>query len=146
MGLEFQSSYYWIKTFHIVFMVAWMAGLLYVPRLFVYHKENYNENNISGIFKIMEKRLYFYIASPSMIIVWITGLLLGNTLGFENWLIIKIGLVILLTFYHIFIGYHLKKFRLHNQKRSAKYFRLINEIPFLLLFLIVFFVIFKPFY
>ena len=146
MGLEFQSPYYWIKTIHIVFMVAWMAGLLYLPRLFVYHKENYNEKKTSEVFKVMEKRLYFYIAYPSLIIVWITGLLLGHSLGFDKWLLLKIALVILLTFYHLYIGYHLNRFKLNNQKKSAKYFRLINEIPFLLLFLIVLLVIFKPFY
>ena len=74
MGLEFYSSYNWIKTFHIIFMVAWMAGLLYVPRLFVYHKENYENYEMSKVFKVMEKRLYFYIATPSLFIVWLTGL------------------------------------------------------------------------
>tara|TARA_B100001250_G_scaffold399539_1_gene409039 strand:- start:331 stop:771 length:441 start_codon:yes stop_codon:yes gene_type:complete len=145
MGLEFQSLYYWIKTIHIVFMVAWMAGLLYVPRLFVYHKENYEIDVITNIFKVMEKRLYFYIATPSLVIVWITGLILGSRLGFDNWLLIKIGLVILMTFYHGFIGYHLNKFNINSQIKTAKYFRLINEIPFLLLLLIVILVVFKPY-
>ena len=146
MGLEFYSSYNWIKTFHIIFMVAWMAGLLYVPRLFVYHKENYENYKMSKVFKVMEKRLYFYIATPSLFIVWLTGLLMGNLIGFDIWLIIKIGFVILLSLYHIYIGLHLNRFKNNQQERTAKFFRLINEIPFVLLLLIVILVVFKPFY
>ncbi|GIQ98363.1 MAG: membrane protein [Candidatus Neomarinimicrobiota bacterium] len=146
MGLEFYSSYNWIKTFHIIFMVAWMAGLLYVPRLFVYHKENYENHEMSKVFKVMEKRLYFYIATPSLFIVWLTGLLMGNLIGFDIWLIIKIGFVILLSLYHVYIGLHLNRFKNNQQERTAKFFRLINEIPFVLLLLIVILVVFKPFY
>ena len=127
-------------------MVAWMAGLLYVPRLFVYHKENYENYKMSKVFKVMEKRLYFYIATPSLFIVWLTGLLMGNLIGFDIWLIIKIGFVILLSLYHIYIGLHLNRFKNNQQERTAKFFRLINEIPFVLLLLIVILVVFKPFY
>ena len=127
-------------------MVAWMAGLLYVPRLFVYHKENYKNYEMSKVFKVMEKRLYFYIATPSLFIVWLTGLLMANLIGFDSWLIIKIGFVILLSLYHIYIGLHLHRFKNNQQDRTAKFFRLINEIPFLLLLLIVILVVFKPFY
>ena len=116
-------------------MVAWMAGLLYVPRLFVYHKENYENYEMSKVFKVMEKRLYFYIATPSLFIVWLTGLLMGNLIGFDIWLIIKIGLVILLSLYHVYIGLHLNRFKNNQQERTAKFFRLINEIPFILLLL-----------
>ncbi len=146
MGVEFQNLYNWIKTFHIIFMVAWMAGLLYLPRLFIYHKENDRNKSIKNVFKVMEKRLYFYITTPSLIVVWMTGLYLGYVLGFDNWLIIKIGLVILMTMYHFYIGYHLNKFKRDQQLNSAKFFRQINEIPFVILFLIVILVIFKPFY
>jgi len=127
-------------------MVAWMAGLLYVPRLFVYHKENYENHEMSKVFKVMEKRLYFYIATPSLFIVWLTGLLMGNLIGFDIWLIIKIGFVILLSLYHVYIGLHLNRFKNNQQERTAKFFRLINEIPFVLLLLIVILVVFKPFY
>ena len=127
-------------------MVAWMAGLLYVPRLFVYHKENYGNYEMSKVFKVMEKRLYFYIATPSLFIVWLTGLLMGNLIGFDIWLIIKIGFVILLSLYHVYIGLHLNRFKNNQQERTAKFFRLINEIPFVLLLLIVIMVVFKPFY
>ena len=94
----------------------------------------------------MEKRLYFYIATPSLFIVWLTGLLMGNLIGFDIWLIIKIGFVILLSLYHIYIGLHLNRFKNNQQERTAKFFRLINEIPFVLLLLIVILVVFKPFY
>ena len=146
MGVEFQSLYNWVKTFHIVFMVAWMAGLLYVPRLFVYHKENYENNSIKQVFKVMEKRLFYFIATPSMLIVWLSGLYLGSVLGFDLWLLIKIGLVFLMTLFHIFIGIHLNRFKIEKQIKSAKFFRLINEIPFLLLLIIVVLVTFKPYY
>ena len=146
MGLEFYSTYNWIKIIHISFMVAWMAGLLYLPRIFVYHKENEKENKAVDIFKIMEHKLYHYIMYPSMIIVWVSGLYLGYVLGFDTWLIVKIGFVILLTAYHILLGYYLNQFKLDRQKLSSRFFRLINEIPFVILFIILILVIMKPFY
>jgi len=127
-------------------MVAWMAGLLYVPRLFVYHRENYENNSIKQVFKVMEKRLFYYIATPSMVIVWLSGLYLGSILGFDLWLLLKIGLVFFMTLFHIFIGIHLNRFKIDKQIKSAKFFRLINEIPFLLLLLIVILVTFKPYF
>ena len=146
MGLEFYSTYNWIKIIHISFMVAWMAGLLYLPRIFVYHKENEKENKAVDIFKIMEHKLYHYIMYPSMIIVWVSGLYLGHVLGFDTWLIVKIGFVILLTVYHILLGYYLNQFKLDRQELSSRFFRLINEIPFVILFIILILVIMKPFY
>ena len=144
MGLEFYSTYHWVKILHISFMVAWMAGLLYLPRLFVYHKENEDEVKITAVFKIMEYRLYYYIMNPALVLVWFSGLYLGYILGFDTWLIVKIGLVLILTAYHIFLGIHLKEFKKNSQKRSSKYFRIINEVPTILLIFIVFVVIFKP--
>ena len=146
MGIEFYSTYNWIKIIHISFMVAWMAGLLYLPRIFVYHKENEKENKAVDIFKIMEHKLYHYIMYPSMIIVWVSGLYLGHVLGFDTWLIVKIGFVILLTAYHILLGYYLNQFKLDRQELSSRFFRLINEIPFVILFIILILVIMKPFY
>ena len=127
-------------------MVAWMAGLLYLPRIFVYHKENEKEYKAVDIFKIMEHKLYHYIMYPSMIIVWVSGLYLGHVLGFDTWLIVKIGIVILLTAYHILLGYYLNQFKLDRQELSSRFFRLINEIPFVILFIILILVIMKPFY
>ena len=146
MGLEFYSIYNWVKILHISFVVAWMAGLLYLPRLFVYHKENENENKTVAIFKVMEKRLYFYIMNPAAILVWFSGIYLGHVLGFDTWLIVKIGVVLIMTAYHILLGIHLNDFKLDKQIRTSRYFRIINEIPFFLLFIILIMVIMKPFY
>ena len=146
MGLEFYSIYNWVKILHISFVVAWMAGLLYLPRLFVYHKENENENKTVAIFKVMEKRLYFYIMNPAAVLVWFSGIYLGHVLGFDTWLIVKIGVVIVMTAYHILLGIHLNDFKLDKQIRTSRYFRIINEVPFFLLFIILIMVIMKPFY
>ena len=146
MGLEFYSIYNWVKILHISFVVAWMAGLLYLPRLFVYHKENENENKTVAIFKVMEKRLYFYIMNPAAVLVWFSGVYLGHVLGFDTWLIVKIGVVLIMTAYHILLGVHLKDFNLDKQVRTSRYFRIINEVPFFLLFIILIMVIMKPFY
>ena len=146
MGLEFYSIYNWVKILHISFVVAWMAGLLYLPRLFVYHKENENENKTVAIFKVMEKRLYFYIMNPAAVLVWFSGIYLGHVLGFDTWLIAKIGLVLIMTAYHILLGIHLNDFKLDKQIRTSRYFRIINEVPFFLLFIILIMVIMKPFY
>ena len=146
MGLEFYSIYNWVKILHISFVVAWMAGLLYLPRLFVYHKENENENKTVAIFKVMEKRLYFYIMNPAAVLVWFSGIYLGHVLGFDTWLIVKIGVVLIMTAYHILLGIYLNDFNLDKQIRTSRYFRIINEIPFFLLFIILVMVIMKPFY
>ena len=146
MGLEFYSIYNWVKILHISFVVAWMAGLLYLPRLFVYHKENENEHKTAAIFKVMEKRLYFYIMNPAAVLVWFSGIYLGHVLGFDTWLIVKIGVVLIMTAYHILLGIHLNDFKLDKQIRTSRYFRIINEIPFFLLFIILIMVIMKPFY
>ena len=146
MGLEFYSIYNWVKILHISFVVAWMAGLLYLPRLFVYHKENENENKTVAIFKVMEKRLYFYIMNPAAVLVWFSGIYLGHVLGFDTWLIVKIGIVLIMTAYHILLGIHLNEFKLNKQIRTSRYFRIINEIPFFLLFIILIMVVMKPFY
>ena len=146
MGLEFYNIYNWVKILHISFVVAWMAGLLYLPRLFVYHKENENERKTAAIFKVMEKRLYFYIMNPAAVLVWLSGIYLGHVLGFETWLIVKIGVVLIMTAYHILLGIHLNDFKLDKQIRTSRYFRIINEVPFFLLFIILIMVIMKPFY
>ncbi len=146
MGLEFYSIYNWVKILHISFVVAWMAGLLYLPRLFVYHKENENENKTVAIFKVMEKRLYFYIMNPAAVLVWFSGIYLGHVLGFDTWLIVKIGVVLIMTAYHVLLGIHLNDFKLDKQIRTSRYFRIINEVPFFLLFIILIMVIMKPFY
>jgi putative membrane protein len=124
-----------------------MAGLLYLPRIFVYHSEAKHELQ-TEIFKVMEKKLYNYIMMPAMILSWTFGVLLIHSLGFsvlmELWMQIKILSVLILTHYHFYLNKHLKLFALNTNKKSSKFFRIINEIPTLLLIVIVFVVVFKP--
>tara|TARA_B100000287_G_scaffold188964_1_gene178594 strand:- start:107 stop:484 length:378 start_codon:yes stop_codon:yes gene_type:complete len=124
-----------------------MAGLLYLPRIFVYHSEN-NKEIISNVFKTMERKLFYYIMTPAMILSWLFGLVLIHEIGFEQlanfWLQLKIILVILLTAYHFYLGFLLNQFKLDQNNKTSKFYRYINEIPTLLLILIVFIVVFKP--
>ncbi len=142
------NLYLLFKSLHLISVISWMAGLLYLPRIFVYHSENSSEIKTSEIFKIMEKKLYFYIMTPAMTLSWIFGLLLIHSIGFQQlaqtWLILKIIFVVILTFYHFYLGNVLNQFKLDQNKRSHKFYRYINEIPTILLILIVFVVIFKP--
>tara|TARA_B110001450_G_scaffold67863_1_gene64068 strand:- start:118 stop:498 length:381 start_codon:yes stop_codon:yes gene_type:complete len=125
-----------------------MAGLLYLPRIFVYHAENLKDKNTSSIFKTMERKLYFYIMTPAMILTWVFGLILISSLGFEvlseTWVKLKLLLVILLTLYHFYLFRLLSDFNLNQNTKSSKFFRIINEVPTILLILIVFIVVFKP--
>ena len=138
------SIYNWIKVFHILFMVAWMASLLYLPRLFVYHADKTKDKITSDTFKVMEYRLYYYIGTPSAVAVWITGLYLAYKLGIYEWLIIKFLAVIILTIYHILLMKYLKSFRDDLNSKNSSFFRKINEIPFLLLLIILIMVVIKP--
>ena len=138
------NVYLWVKIFHVMFVVAWMAGLLYLPRIFVYHSLDNTSRDTSEVFKIMERRLYYYIMHPSAMIVWITGLYLAHVLGIYSWLLLKFFFVILLTLYHINLARYLKSFSNDLNLKSSKYYRLINEIPFLIMFFILIFVIIKP--
>ena len=142
------NFYLLLKSLHLISIISWMAGLLYLPRIFVYHTENLEDNNTSSIFKIMEKKLYLYIMMPAMVLSWIFGMILISNIGFETlstlWIKIKLILVILLTLYHFYLGKLLEDFRLNKNTKSSKFFRIINEVPTLLLILIVFIVIFKP--
>jgi len=125
-----------------------MAGLLYLPRIFVYHVENLKDKNTSSIFKTMEKKLYFYIMTPAMILTWIFGLILISSLGPEafstTWIKLKLLLVIVLTLYHLYLSKLLDDFGVDRNNKSSKFFRIINEVPTILLILIVFVVVFKP--
>ena len=136
------------KALHLIAVISWMAGLLYLQRIFVYHTENGAEKKISEVFKIMEFKLYNYIMMPAMILSWIFGLILIGNIGFEQlhstWLIIKLILVVILTIYHFFLGNCLKKFKNEDNKYSSRFYRIFNEIPTILLILIVFIVVFKP--
>jgi protoporphyrinogen IX oxidase len=141
------NSYLLFKSLHLIAVISWMAGLLYLPRIFVYHSENNNEI-ISSVFKTMERKLFYYIMTPAMTLSWLFGLLLIHEIGFDQlfnlWLKLKLTFVILLTAYHFYLGLLLNEFKLDQNKKTSKFYRYINEIPTLLLILIVFIVILKP--
>jgi len=142
------NFYLLFKSLHLISVISWMAGLLYLPRIFVYHAENSSEKKTSEIFKTMERKLFFYIMTPAMILSWIFGVILIYTIGFQQmgqtWMILKIIFVTILTFYHFYLGKILVRFKIDQNEYSHKFYRLINEIPTLLLILIVFVVVFKP--
>ena len=142
------NLYLLFKFLHLITVISWMAGLLYLPRIFVYHVENLQKNQAVEIFLTMERRLYFYIMYPAMILSWIFGLLLISIIGFSSlsflWLQLKLLLVVLLTIYHFYLGICLKNLKENTNKRTSKFFRIINEIPTVLLIFIVFVVVFKP--
>ena len=142
------NTYLLFKSIHLIAVISWMAGLLYLPRIFVYHVEASNDENQNSTFKIMERKLYFYIMNPAMILSWIFGLLLLHSIGLESlkafWLIAKLILVTSLTFYHLFLFVCLKSFNENKNQYSSKFFRFINEAPTILLIAIIFIVVFKP--
>ena len=141
------NFYLLFKSLHLIAVISWMAGLLYLPRIFVYHTEHKNKI-INSVFKIMEKKLFFYIMTPAMFLSWLFGLLLIAQIGFDQlsstWLQFKIIFVVLLTTYHFYLGHLLNKFKFDYNKKSSKFYRYINEIPTILLILIIFIVTFKP--
>ena len=138
------NVYQWVKIFHVMFVVAWMAGLLYLPRIFVYHSMDETTSETSNVFKLMEKRLFYFIMYPSALIVWITGIYMAHALGLYGWLIIKFLFVVVLTLYHINLGRYLNDFASDKNKKKTRFFRMINEIPFVIMFIILVFVIIKP--
>ena len=142
------NLYFLLKSLHLIAVISWMAGLLYLPRIFVYHVENYEKKEATEIFKIMEKKLYFYIMFPAMILSWVFGLILISLIDFSSlaflWLQLKLILVLLLSFYHFYLGSCLKDLRIDKNTKSSKFFRIINEIPTILLVIIIFIVIYKP--
>ena len=140
------NFYLLYKSLHLIAVISWMAGLLYLPRIFVYHSEAKEVQ--SETFKIMERKLYNYIMMPAMILSWVFGVLLIHSLGFsifsELWMQIKTAAILLLTHYHFYLGKHLRMFAVNNNSKSSKFFRIINEVPTILLIVIVFVVVFKP--
>ena len=141
------NFYLLFKSLHLISVISWMAGLLYLPRIFVYHSEASHVSQIE-VFKVMERKLYNFIMMPAMILSWLFGILLIHSLGIsvfsELWMQIKGVLILLLTSYHFYLGKHVKLFALNNNLGSSKFFRVINEIPTVLLITIVFVVVFKP--
>ena len=143
------NLYLLFKSLHLIAVISWMAGLLYLPRIFVYHSEAAHESQ-KEVFKIMEKKLYNYIMMPAMLLSWLFGVLLIHSLGFnifaELWMQIKTFSVIILTYYHFILGKYLNDFALNDNKRSSKFYRIINEVPTIILIVVVFVVVFKPLY
>ena len=142
------NLYLIIKSLHLIAVISWMAGLLYLPRIFVYHVENYQKKDATDIFETMEKRLYNYIMRPAMLFSWILGIVLIYLNGFDVltslWMQIKLVLVIILSGYHEYLGKCLIKLKNRTNTQTAKFYRYINEVPTVLLILIVFVVIIKP--
>lgn len=143
----------WVKALHVISVIAWMAGLLYLPRLFVYHAVTKVGSEQSETFKVMERRLYRGIMTPAMIATWVFGLWL--VLGFDvvdwdissgwGWVWAKAVFVIVLTGFHGSLNKHRKKFAADENEKSQRYFRYINEVPTLIMIGIVVFVIVRPF-
>ena len=142
------NTYLLFKSLHLIAVISWMAGLLYLPRIFVYHAETVNNKDKYDTFLVMERRLLIYIMNPSMILSWIFGLLLIHSIGIKSfgelWMITKIILVLALTFYHFYLFNCHKSFFQNANSRSPKFYRFINEVPTVLLIFIIFIVVFKP--
>ena len=145
------NTYLLFKSIHLIAVISWMAGLLYLPRIFVYHSEAFQNNkseDLMGTFKVMERRLFIYIMNPAMIASWIFGGLLIHAIGIDNfgslWLQLKLAFVIVLTIFHIFLFQCLRKFTENTNTYSPKFYRVINEIPTVLLIVIILVVVFKP--
>ena len=145
------NTYLLFKSIHLIAVISWMAGLLYLPRIFVYHSDavkNKKSEDLLSTFKVMERRLFIYIMNPAMIVSWIFGILLIHTIGIDNlssiWLQLKLIFVVLLTIYHFFLFQCLSKFIDNSNLFSSKFYRIINEIPTVLLIGIVLVVVFKP--
>ena len=142
------NSYLIFKSLHLIAVVSWMAGLLYLPRIFVYHVENKEKKEATDIFEVMERKLYYYIMRPAMIFTWVFGLALIYLNGIEIfsqlWMQIKIILIILLSAYNDYLGKCLVSLKNDSNTKSSKFFRIINEVPTIILIFAVFLVIFKP--
>ena len=141
------NLYLLFKSLHLVAVISWMAGLLYLPRIFVYHSEAEHETQ-KNVFKTMERKLYNYIMMPAMLLSWLFGVLLIHSLGFdifaELWMQVKFILVVILTYYHFLLGKYLNDFAINDNKKTSKFYRIINEVPTIILIVVVFVVVFKP--
>jgi protoporphyrinogen IX oxidase len=144
------NAFLWLKAIHLVAVIAWMAGLFYLPRLFVYHAESRGGLEPARTFKVMERRLYTMIMWPAMVLAWASGaglviVLIRSGIAQSVWAWIKLVAVIAMTGLHLRLGWHLKQFEAGLSRHSGRYFRLINEAPTLLLIVIVAMVVTKPF-
>ena len=145
------NTYLLFKSIHLIAVISWMVGLLYLPRIFVYHSEtvaNKKSEDLTSTFKTMERRLFVYIMNPAMIVSWIFGILLIYSIGLDNlssfWLQLKLLFVVILTIYHLFLFQCLRKFNENSNSYSSRFYRIINEIPTVLLISIIFIIVLKP--
>ena len=141
------NLYLLYKSLHLIAVISWLAGLLYLPRIFVYHSEADHESQ-KRVFKTMERKLYNYIMMPAMLLSWLFGILLIQSLGhsifLELWMQVKVIAVVILTYYHFSLGKYLKDFSQDNNNKTSKFFRIYNEIPTIILIVVIFVVVFKP--
>ena len=141
------NLYLLYKSLHLIAVISWLAGLLYLPRIFVYHSEADHESQ-KRVFKTMERKLYNYIMMHAMLLSWLFGILLIQSLGhsifLELWMQIKVIAVVILTYYHFTLGKYLRNFAQDNNNKTSKFFRIYNEIPTIILIVVIFVVVFKP--
>ncbi len=142
------NLYLLFKSLHLIALISWMAGLLYLPRIFVYHAETNENENQKKTFEVMERKLFNYIMMPAMIATWLFGLILIYIVGInifsELWMQIKGILILILTHYHFYLGKCVRLFSINQNNKSSKFYRIINEVPTVLLIIIIFLVVFKP--
>jgi len=141
------AMYLWLKALHIIAVIAWMAGMLYLPRLFVYHATSKAGSALSETFKVMERRLLTFIMLPAMIVTWIVGIVLllqGQWLS-ASWLHVKLLAVVAMTILHGLFAHWVNEFRFNRNRHSQKFYRIVNEIPTVLLIVIVVLATVKPF-
>ncbi len=140
--------YPWIKSLHLISVISWMAGLFYLPRIFVYHVERSDgKDQINEVFLIMEKKLHYLIMTPAMIVSWICGFLLAATPGIIDfshmWVWVKLLAIIVMTIFNIWLGLKISDFKINNNTLSGKQYRLLNEVPTVLLVVIIVSVVLK---
>ena len=143
-GTRRMNTFLVFKTIHIISVLTWMAALFYLPRLFVYHSTKEIGSDSSETFKVMESKLLKIIGNPSLVFVWISGLVLLGYKGLEIWLVLKMFLVMGMTLFHLYLNFLRKRFENDANEKSEKFFRLINELPTVLLLIIVVLVVFQP--
>jgi putative membrane protein len=144
----FQEYYYWLLSFHIISVISWMAGMFYLPRLYVYHTRLESGSDASEMFKEMERKLLRYIINPAMSATWIFGLALSfgqDSWNAGGWFYIKFSAVIILSGFHGYLSKWRKEFLRDENTHTEKYFRMMNEVPTVLMIIIVFMVFLKPF-
>lgn len=140
------DPFLWIKALHVMAVIAWMAGLFYLPRLFVYHAKSVPGSDTSETFKVMERKLLKIIMGPAMMVAWLAGLGLVWMIGeVSRWLAVKLAAVVVLTMFHFLLGRYAAEFERDERRRSEKFFRMINEVPTILMIVAVTMVVVKPF-